>query len=344
MNIKLTKTEKLDSGKEIKIYTLSNDHNISLTISTYGGIISSIKTPDRNGKVANIALGFENPADYRTEAYKGGPYFGALIGRYANRIQKGKFTLNGQEYKLAVNNGPNHLHGGIIGFNDVIWQDKPFKNDQKAGLILTYLAKDMEEGYPGNLSVKVTYSLNNKNEFSIHYQATTDQATPINLTNHLYFNLNGVNKNILNHRIKLNADYYTPSDDTLIPTGEILSVNNTPFDFRTERELGSQLTSLPQGYDNNYVVAGIPGELKEATLLSDTESGRKIVLFTTQPGIQLYTGYWIPEYNGKFGHYAGVALETQHFPDSPNKPHFPNTILKPGELFDEKTVYKFGVL
>ncbi|MDP4206038.1 MAG: aldose epimerase family protein [Bacteroidota bacterium] len=345
MKIELTQKGKINSLKEFKLYTLSNDNQLSVRISTYGGIIAAVEMPDQHGKVENVVLGFETIQEYLSDTYKENcPYFGCLVGRYANRIAKGKFTLEGQEYTLAINNGPNHLHGGIVGYNNVIWEDKSFKTDEEVGLKLTYFSKDMEEGYPGNLEVEVTYTLNNDNELGIAYKAKTDKTTHANFTNHAYFNLNGGKKNILSHDLKINALTYTPCDDTLIPTGEILPVDGTAFDFSTAHKISDKMAALSTGYDNNFVINGKQGELREAAILSDTECGRKIEVFTTQPGMQLYTGYWIPDFNGKFGSYSGVALETQHFPDSPNQSQFPTTILRPEESFNEKTIYRFSLL
>ncbi|GET33439.1 aldose 1-epimerase [Prolixibacter bellariivorans] len=334
-------------GEKVFLYKLRNDNGITIKITNYGGIITSIETPDQDGNTANIALGFSALEDYLSEVYRTEcPFFGCIAGRYANRIAKGRFTLGGQEHTLAVNNGPNHLHGGLTGFDKVVWAPHKIEKPDLVGVELKYRSVHMEEGYPGNLDVTVIYTLNHKNELSIEYKAETDHPTVVNLTNHTYFNLTGNRENILHHNLKLYTDKYTETDETLIPTGKINNVTGTPFDFTKEHELGSKIKELKDGYDLNFVLDSDGEKLKKAAALSEESTGRTLEVLTTEPGIQLYTGYYIPNIKGKngeqFGQYAGVALETQHYPDSPNHPDFPSTELRPGEQFHSKTVYRFG--
>lgn len=346
--MKVTKSlfGKTNEGVEVDLFTLSNDNQVNVKITNYGAIVTSIETPDINGQVTNIACGFEKLEDYLNPQYLGSyPYFGCVCGRVCNRIDKGQFTLEGRKYSLAVNNGPNHLHGGLIGYDRRLWIGETIEESMMVGVKLTLLSPDMEEGYPGNLKVSCTYSLNNNNELIIEYTAETDQTTIVNLTNHTYFNLTGGKENILNHELELPAKTYTESVDA-IPTGEIVSVEGTPNDFLVKKKLGKDLAELPTGYDLNFVLDNEEGEFVHAASLSEETSGRIVDVFTTQPGIQLYTGYWIPELTidgqKKFGSYSGVALETQHFPDSINKPQFPPVTLAPGEVFYQKTSYLFG--
>lgn len=334
------------NGREVSRFTLVNDNNIKIKITNYGGIITSIEMPDQQGHVENIACGFEKLENYLGEEYLGSyPYFGALIGRFGNRIANGKLVIEGKEYKMAINNGPNHLHGGLIGFDRRIWDAEPFDDEDKVGVKLSYLSPDGEENYPGNLRVSCIYTLNNDNELGIEYFATTDRTTVVNLTNHTYFNLTGGKENILNHELKLTATKMTEMVGQ-IPTGKIVAVEGTPFDFTTSKTFKKDLGALPTGYDDNFVLGNETGQIRYAGTLSEAGSGRKVEVYTTQPGIQLYTGYWIPEIvvGGKkiFGRYSGIALETQHYPDSVNQPGFPSTLLKPGETYNEVTVYKFG--
>ncbi len=336
------------SGEKIFLYTLRNDHGITIKITNYGGIVTSVETPDKNGKKANIALGFKSLEDYLSNAYVGNcPYFGCIAGRYANRIAKGKFSIGGRVYTLPVNNGENCLHGGITGFDKVIWVPNMIEKPDLVGVEMKYRSIHMEEGFPGNLDVTLTYTLNHKNEFHIDYNATTDKKTVINLTNHTYLNLSGNNDTILEHILQLNAKTKTVNDAGLIPTGEIAEVAGTPFDFTTPATIGSRIGGLPDGYDTNFILNNPDSKLVKAGVLSEESSGRTVEVFTTEPGIQLYTGYYIPEMTGKngekLGRFAGLALETQHYPDSPNHPEFPSTSLKPGEVFKSKTVYKFGI-
>lgn len=331
-------------GQEVDLYTLTNKSGTKIKITNYGGIVTSIELPDRNGQYADIVLGFDTLDDYLEEH----PYFGAIIGRYANRIAQGTFSLDGKIYKLASNNEPNHLHGGIQGFDKVVWKAGTFQNDQELSIILQYLSMDGAEGYPGNLDVMVTYALTNDNELKINYKASTDKPTPINLTHHGYFNLSGSpNQNILDHSLWIDADKYTVVDETLIPTGEFKDVSGA-MDFRIPKKIGSQITELENGYDHNYILNN-HGNLALLASLADSGSGRIMEVYTSQPGIQLYTGNFLDgSLVGKKGvsyqKHSGLCLETQHFPDSPNQPTFSNTILYPGETYEQTTVYKFGIM
>jgi aldose 1-epimerase len=347
--MKITKSlfGKTHEGLEVDLFTLSNNNLVTIKITNYGAIITSIETPDKNEKLTNIACGFEKLENYLSPEYLGSyPYFGCICGRVCNRIAEGKFALEGKNYSLAVNNGPNHLHGGLVGYDKRLFSAEIIEESQSVGVKLSYFSPDLEEGYPGNLSVYCTYSLNNDNELSIVYGAETDQTTIINLTNHTYFNLTGGKEQILNHELQLPAKTFTLNVAS-IPTGEILSVEGTVNDFLSGKKLGKDIAGLEDGYDLNFVLDNNDGSLVYAGRLCEETSGRKVEVYTTQPGIQLYTGYWIPEImvdgQKKFGSYSGVALETQHYPDSINKPQFPSVILAPGQPFYEKTIYKFGV-
>ena len=334
-------------GEQVFIFTLRNDHGVTIKITNYGGIVTSIETPDKKGTKANIALGFKSLEDYLTNAYiENCPYFGCIAGRYANRIAKGKFSIDGKEYTLPVNNGENCLHGGITGFDKVIWVPKTIEKPDLVGVELKYRSVHMEEGFPGNLDLTVSYTLNHKNEFVIDYKAVTDRETVINLTNHTYFNLTGNKDNILGHTLQLAAKTRTVNDAGLIPTGEIAEVAGTPFDFTTPVTIGSSIGGLADGFDTNFILDNPGSKLVKAGILSEDTTGRTVEIFTTEPAIQLYTGYYISEMVGKFGEkygrYSGLALETQHFTDSPNHPKILSTSLKPGEVFKSKTIYKFG--
>jgi aldose 1-epimerase len=331
------------NGEEVQLYTLTNENGVQVKITNYGAIVTSIITPDREGNMGDVALGFDNVNGY----VPNDPHFGGIVGRYANRIANGKFTIDGQEYKLATNDGPNHLHGGNIGFDRVVWkaEELPEQNAIK----LTYVSKDMEEGYPGNLTATVTYSLTEDNGLKIDYEATTDKATPVNLTNHSYFNLSaGQQKDILNHVVQLNADKFTAPDKALIPTGELVSVKGTPYDFTTPQPVGTRINNLQgYGYDLNFVINNGGEKLTQAATVYEPTTGRVMEVFTTQPGIQLYTAYHLDgALTGKnktpYNSFGGLCLEAQHFPDSPNQPGFPNTIIKPGEKYHETTIYKFS--
>jgi aldose 1-epimerase len=335
-------------NKEISLFSLQNNNGITVKIISYGGIITSLSVPDKYGNFNNIVLGFDVLHEYINPKYlKGCPYLGAVIGRYANRISKGKFSLGGKEYKLVINDGPNHLHGGTTGFDKVIWKAEEIKSHDLAGLKMEYYSPDMEEGYPGNLNITVIYTLTEQNELKIEYEGTIDKPCPVNLTQHSYFNLNSLNKNILDHELFLNADQYTISDETNIPTGELADVKNTPLDFRNPHKIGEQIEQLDNGYDHNYVLnKKNEGELTLAARVSEASSGRIMEMYTTEPGVQLYTGNYL---DGSFINTGGITihkhygfcLEAQHYPDSPNKPQFPSTILNPNEKYFQLTVYKF---
>ncbi|MEO8766695.1 MAG: aldose epimerase family protein [Ginsengibacter sp.] len=328
-------------NKKVYLFTLTNSKGAEVKITSYGGIVTSFVTADKTGKKSSIIIGFDSLTSYLQKP----PYFGALIGRYGNRIGNAKFTLEGKEYKLAANDGKNTLHGGLKGFDKVVW-DATIVNDSVPALTLNYVSKDGEEGYPGNLKVTVQYMLTENNELKIAYDAETDKATPVNLTNHSYFNLSGdVANTILSHTLMIDANHYTPVDNTLIPTGEIKDVKGTPFDFTTAKAIGRDIDSVKGGYDHNWVLNKKDGSLQKAAVLSDSASGRSLEVYTTEPGLQFYTGNFL---DGKFANHDGKAinlhtalcLETQHFPDSPNKTNFPSTILKPGEKYHSETVYK----
>ncbi len=338
---------KTNEGLEVDLFNLTNDNQVSIKITNYGAIITSIVTPDKNGELSNIVCGFDKLENYLSAEYLGSyPYFGAVCGRCCNRISEGKFSLEGKNYALAVNNGPNHLHGGLIGFDRKVWKAVMIETTDKVGVKLSLVSPDMEEGYPGNLNVSCTYTLNNNNELGLEYTADTDQTTIVNLTNHSYFNLTGGKDQILNHTLELTAKSFTESIES-IPTGKIIPVEGTPFNFLSRKKLGKDITGLADGYDLNFVLDNPEGKLVHAGCLCEETSGRKVDVYTTQPGIQLYTGYWIPELNvdeqKTFGSYSGVALETQHYPDSINKLQFPSVILAPGQKFQEKTIFTFGI-
>ena len=353
MSVKVEPFGKTPDGQVVQMVTLANRSGVEAKIITYGGIIVSLKVPDRNGKLDDVVLGFDNLEDYITKS----PYFGAITGRYANRIAGGKFTLDGTEYTLARNNGPNHLHGGIKGFDKVVWEIERatasggILGADRAELKLSYLSKDGEEGYPGNLECTVTYTLTAENELKISYEATTDKPTVVNLTNHSYWNLAGQgNGDILAHELMLNADDYTPVDEGLIPTGEIRPVRGTPMDFTRPMTIGSRIKQVDiGGYDHNFVLNGRAGKMKLCARIYEPTSGRVMEIHTTEPGVQFYTGNFLDgSLTGKQGrvykkHYA-FCLETQHFPDSPNKPNFPSVVLRPGQKYRSQTVYSFSTM
>jgi aldose 1-epimerase len=338
----------LPDGAAVELFTLTNPGGIEVRAITYGGIIVSLRAPDRRRQLDDIVLGFDTAAGYAA----GHPYFGAIVGRYANRIANGRFTLDAKSYQLATNNPPNHLHGGVKGFDKVIWTAAPL-NDPEVGVTFTRTSPDGEEGYPGNLKVTVSYTLTNKNELVVEYHATSDKATPVNLTQHSYFNLAG-GGDILGHELVLNADRYTPVDDTLIPTGQLAPVQGTPFDFRKSTAIGARINQddpqlkAGKGYDHNWVLNRTGAGLQHAARLVDPKSGRTLDISTTEPGMQFYSGNFLDgTINGKGSQVyklrSGLCLETQHFPDSPNQPNFPSTILKPGQEYSTKTVFTFGV-
>jgi aldose 1-epimerase len=351
-SVRTVKSTDFDS---IRLYHLQNTSGMEVKVTNYGATVTSIKVADRKGEVADIALGYDRVEDYINAVDK--PYFGAIVGRYGNRIAKGQFTLDGKAYSLATNNGANHLHGGVIGFDKVVWDAKPIKGKGFSGVELTYLAKDAEEGYPGNLNIKVTYKLTDENELSIDYDAVTDKATPVNLTNHTYFNLAGEgNGTILDHKLMVNADNYTPVDEGLIPTGKNVTVKKTPFDFTGPKAIGRDIDQKNRqlkfggGYDHNFVLNKsnpVDGMTLAASVYEPT-TGRFMEVYTEEPGIQFYCGNFLDgRLKGKAGkpyvYRGGFCLETQHYPDSPNQPNFPSTILRPGQTYTTKTVYRFSV-
>ncbi len=350
------------TGEVVDLFTMTNANGIEVRAITYGGIILSIKTPDRDGRWDDIVLGFDSLEPYEA----GSPYFGSIIGRYGNRIAGGRFTLDGETFALATNNGPNHLHGGDIGFDKVVWRGEPFEREDAVGVVFTYSSPDGEEGYPGTLNVRVTYTLTDADELIFDYHATTDRATPVNLTQHSYFNLAGAAAdNVLGHELTIDASRFTPVDSTLIPTGELVPVEGTPFDFRTARSIGARIdVDDPQlqnglGYDHNFVLDADPNvtsgltenigvSLHRAAFVLEPVTGRTLEIHTEEPGIQFYSGNFLDgTIAGKagraYGHRSGFCLETQHFPDSPNQPAFPSTILRPGEEYNTRTVLIFGV-
>lgn len=348
MSIEKAPFGKLADGQEVDLYTLKNAAGMEVKISNYGGIIVSWTAPDKNGKYEDVTHGCDSLEGY----IKGTPFFGALVGRYGNRIAKGKFTLDGNEYTLPINNGPNALHGGLKGFDKRVWAATPVDGEEPS-LKLTYTSKDGEEGYPGNLSVEVIYTLQKDNALKIDYKATTDKATVVNLTNHTYFNLSGAS-DILNHEVTIKADKFLPVDETLIPTGELKPVAGTPFDFTTTHKVGERINDSTDtqikfggGYDHCWVFTDSTKALKLVASVYEPTTGRFMEVSTTEPAVQFYTGNFL---NGSvigkkgvvYGRRSGLCLETQHFPDSPNKPSFPSTVLKPGETYQTTTVYKFS--
>lgn len=332
-------------GKTVKLFTLTNARGTIVKVSNYGLIITDIQTADRHGKLTHVALGFDTLAEYQ----KGHPFFGAIAGRVANRIAKGKFTLDGKDYTLAVNNGPNHLHGGKKGFDKVVWDAKPLPPaEHEQAIEFHYLSPDGEEGYPGNLDVTVVYALTDDNEIRMEYRARTDKATPVNLTNHSYFNLAG-SGDTLGTEMYIAADRYTPTDDTLIPTGELAPVKGTALDFTQPTTMGAridQLKKFPGGYDHNFVLNSGGKKLALAARAYEPTSGRVLEVLTTEPGIQLYNGIGlgteVVQDGLKVVKYGGFCLETQHFPDAIHQPGFPSTVLRPGQTYHTTTIYKFA--
>jgi aldose 1-epimerase len=338
-------------AQAVDAYVLTNVHGLSAKLSTLGATLVEMRTPCRRGQFADVVLGFDDAAGYQDA--DANQYFGCTTGRVANRIAKGKFTLDGKEYTLAINNDPNHLHGGTKrSLDKVLWSAETIRSDQAVGVKFAYSSPDGEEGYPGKLDLTVTYTLNNDNELRIEYTAVSDAPTPINVTNHAYWNLAGEGApTVLDHVLELNADRYTPTDDTLIPTGDLRSVKYTALDFTRPTVIGARIAPLDataaKGYDHNFVInQAAPGELTFAARLTDPKSGRVLEIFTTEPGIQLYTGNYLKGQLGKGGkaypHRGALCLEAQHFPDSINKPAFPNTVLKPGETYTQTTVHRFS--
>jgi aldose 1-epimerase len=339
----------MPDGRNVELYTLANEHGVEAKIMNYGGTLVSLQAPDRDGVRADVVLGFDEFAPYLSQH----PYFGALIGRYANRIAGASFTIHGKIYRLAANEGRNHLHGGRIGFDKILWDAEPGESAEGPQLVLSHFSRAREEGYPGNLSVRVTYTLTAQNELRLDYSANTDQPTVINLTHHSYFNLAGAGT-IHDHLLRLAAERYLPVDPELIPLGEQRSVRGTPFDFTVPRSIGSQISSdeaqlkLAGGYDHCWVLSERGRACAFAAELYEPVSGRALSVFTTQPGIQVYSGNFLNgSIQGKQGQryqrHSGLCLETQHFPDSPNQPSFPTTMLRPGETYREMTAYRFEV-
>lgn len=332
----------LEDGRTADLFTLTNSSGMIVRITNYGGIITSIHVPDKNGNSENVVLGFDNLDQYLDDH----PYFGALIGRYGNRIAGGTFELDGNVYQLPVNDGNNQLHGGDGGYHSVLWDAEIINENQ---LKLTYFSPDGEEGFPGNLQVTVIYSLTPENELRIDYEAETDKTTHVNLTNHAYFNLSGdLSSDILDHLLSINADHYTPVNDQLIPTGDIAEVTGTAFDFRNPYAIGARIGDIPGGYDHNYVLKRYSEDMEKIAELLHPATGRKMEVYTTEPGLQFYSGNFLDGslrgFDGiQYQKYGGLCLETQHFPDTPNQPHFPSTILTPGEKYRTSTVYSFSV-
>jgi aldose 1-epimerase len=344
---------KLPDGKAIKLFTLKNDKGIETTLSEFGGTVVTLKTADKNGVFADIVLGHNSLSPYIGRDQN--PYFGSIIGRYGNRIAKGKFSVDGKTYTLATNNGANHLHGGVKGFDQRVWIGKSFRNADGVGVNFSYTSADGEEGYPGNLKIEVRYTLTNTDELHIDYEATTDKATPVNLTNHSYWNLSGnAVRPITGHKLMIKSDRMTPVDDGLIPTGELASVKGTPFDFNISTTIGERIDQenlqlkYGKGYDHNWVLAEQGRSMKLAAVLSDPESGRALEIRTVEPAIQFYSGNFldgsvIGKSGKKYDQRYGLCLETQHYPDAPNQQSFPNTLLRPGQVYKTSTVHRFFI-
>jgi aldose 1-epimerase len=343
MSIRKESFGKTKDGKEAVLFMLVNGAGSTVKITNYGGIVTSLLVPDSSGKMEDVVLGFDSLDRYLSTH----PYFGALIGRYGNRIAGARFQLNGKEFVLAANDGRNHLHGGNVGFDKVLWNASEKRTADGEGVQLTYRSKDGEEGYPGNLDCTVTYTFNDRNELAIDYSATTDRPTILNLTHHSYFNLNGAgNGDILDHEIMIRAEKFTPSDSELIPTGEVKTVAGSAMDFTRPRKIGSRIQEVAGGYDHNFVLAGKSREASLAAAVSAPENGRKMEVLTTEPGIQFYSGNFLDgTIQGKGGRlypkHGGFCLEAQHYPDSPHQPAFPSTILTPGETYRQQTIYRF---
>jgi aldose 1-epimerase len=348
MSVKQRDFGKTKDGEPVELYTLTNDHGMTAKVMTYGAVLTELHVPDRNGKPADIVLGFDNLGQYVAES----PFFGAIAGRYANRIAKGQFTLDGKTYHLPINNGPNTLHGGTVGFDKHVWKAVPRHEANGVGVAFSLLSPDGDQGFPGNLNVTVTYTLNNDNELKIDYRATTDKDTVINLTNHSYFNLAGENSGTIDDQVMtINADHYTPVDATQIPTGEIAPVKGTVFDFTTPHRIGDRINEVPggppTGYDHNFCLNSQNGSLAFCARAKDPKTGRVMEVRTTQPGVQFYTGNFLDGTltgigGTKYQQHDAFCLETQHYPDSPNHPNFPTTELKPGQTYHQVTVLKFS--
>ena len=349
MTVKESPFGKLADGTPTRLYTCTNSKGLTVKLTDYGAAIVAVEAPDRSGKKANVTLGFEDAAGYERH----GAFFGCTVGRYANRIARGRFTLDGKEYELATNNGENHLHGGLRGFNRAVWKSTATVIEDAVSVTFTYTSADGEEGYPGKLDVTVDFTLNEKNELTIDYTATTDKKTVVNLTNHAYWNLAGAGSgDVLGHRMMVAADRFLAVDKGLIPTGELTPVKGTPLDFTEPHTIGARIAVLkedpegPKGYDHCYALRGEPGKLRLAARVVEPESGRAMEIRTTEPGIQLYTGNFLDgdEKNGGHQQHGAFCLETQHYPDSPNRPDFPTTVLKPGDTFRSTTVHRFVVV
>jgi aldose 1-epimerase len=339
----------ISNGAAVIRYALRNRHGMEAQITTYGGIVTKLTAPDREGRFADVVLGYDTLEEY----LKGSPYFGALIGRYGNRIAQGRFTLNGVHYSLAANNGVHALHGGIAGFDKVIWTaERSLVTPMGPQLTLTYISRDGEEGYPGNLKVTAVYTLTNDNALQLHYSATTDRDTVVNLTQHSYFNLRG-RGDVLGHVVRINADRFTPVDSTLIPTGELRSVAGTPFDFRRPTAIGARIETMDEqlrfakGYDHNWVIDKAATAVAVAATVYEPDTGRMLEVSSSEPGLQFYTGNFLDgSISGKdgreYGFRSGFVMEPQHFPDSPNQPTFPSTVLKPGQTYQNIISYRFS--
>jgi aldose 1-epimerase len=334
---------RLSNNAEVQLFTLQNSQGITAKISNFGGAIVSILIPDRKGKLQDVVLGFDNLENYLDNH----PYIGTLVGRYANRIGKGKFILDGKEYQLAQNAGGNHLHGGIKGYNRVLWNYSQYADHDRAGIMMSYLSFDMEEGYPGNLKVDVHFSLNESNELTIEYSATTDKNTYLNLTHHGYFNLNGANNTIYDHEIQINAGSYVETDGDLIPTGKIIKLKGGPLDLRKMKLIGPEIAKLENGYDHCYIIDRKKEGPELAAIVYHPASGRKMEVYTTEPAVQFYSSNFLGGLQGKgnikYRKHLALCLEAQHYPDSPNHPHFPSTLLKPDVIYRQTTIHKFGV-
>ncbi len=344
MQIESAPFGKTTDGKNVTLYTLTNSQGNTVQMIDYGAIVVSINVPDRSGKKTNVTAGFPTLDGYLARH----PYFGSTVGRFCNRISKGSFTIEGKHYSLAINNGPNHLHGGTVGFDKLIWTASQVKSDASVGLLFSLASPDNQEGYPGNLAVTAEYLWDNENRLSIRFKANTDQSTHVNLTNHAYFNLSGANSGtIYKHELTLPCSKFLPVDENMIPTGLMFNVANTPLDFTGKRLIGERIAELKEtkGYDHCFVVDGPAGKLRAAGFVADPVSGRTMEVMTTQPGIQLYTGNFLSGEadNAGYKQHEAFCLETQHFPDSPNQPTFPSTLLKPGQTLDETTTYRFGI-
>jgi aldose 1-epimerase len=344
MNIEKSLFGTLPNGEKVDLYTITTNNGMIAKVTNYGATLVSLFVSDKNGNQEDIVLGFDNLFSYLGDH----PYFGCAVGRFCNRIGQGKFVINGKEFQLTKNEGENTLHGGVKGFHRILWDTYEINSKDGIGLKFKHTSLDGEEGFPGNLNIEITYLFTNNNEFRIKYQAHTDKTTHVNFTQHTYFNLNGGKKNVLNHYIQINADNYTEVDGSLIPTGKILKVEGTPLDLRKRVNLGKQIEKLGKtGFDHNYIINRDTQNIELAGIIYNPENGIKVETYTTEPAVQIYTGYYINNIKGKnnliYDKFYGVCMETQHFPDSPNKPGFPSTLLNPGEEFFSETIYKFGI-